>query len=550
MRALNKAQKEAAQAQLKAEQKTLRELKQVYNQARKDCQAKIAALNARKGMEPENLQTIIYQEQYQRAIMRQIDSSLQNLNTQQYETIDSFLQDSYRNGYTGVMYDLDRHGIPLAIPIDQEQVARAVRIGSKISQGMYTRLGEDVAKLKNSIRAEVSRGILNGSTWIDVAGHIANGMNNPFDKAINNAVRIARTEGHRIQQSAALDAQKAAKKAGADVVKQWDSTLDGVTRPAHQEADGQIRDVEEPFFVDGEYIMAPGDGSASNCINCRCVLLQRAKWALSEAELDVLKARAEFYGLDKTDQFEEFKEKYLQIPETETEATADVLERPVEGTSEQYRELLKGISANNIDYRPVERHDNPLSQEEIINALSGGDRTRGSCASVGLAYMGQSIGLDVLDFRDGTSRWFFSSSGNLLKLSKMPGMSAIHYGDVKGSSSCTLANNFLKTCEVGKEYYLCVGRHAAIVRRNEDGKLQYLELQSATNSGWTNFNGNPRYTLTHRFGCYSSSGHGEKLDFMLNITDSNLNNDEFRSLLGFLNTAESAQVKGHGGTIK
>jgi len=129
-------------------------------------------------------------------------------------------------------------------------------------------------------------------------------------------------------------------------------------------------------------------------------------------------------------------------------------------------------------------------------------------------------------------------------------MKGLFYGDVKGKSSCTLANNFLKQCEIGKEYYLCVGRHASIVRKNEDGVLQYLELQSATRSGWTKFNGNPRYTLTTRFGCSSSSGHGEKYDFMLNITDSDFNTDEFRSLLGYINTDEKSQVKGHGGTIK
>lgn len=39
-------------------------------------------------------------------------------------------------------------------------------------------------------------------------------------------MRITRTEGHRIQQASTLDAQRAAKKRGADVVKQWDSTLD------------------------------------------------------------------------------------------------------------------------------------------------------------------------------------------------------------------------------------------------------------------------------------------------------------------------------------
>ena len=141
-------------------------------------------------------------------------------------------------------------------------------------------------------------------------------MWNCFRKAYNNAIRIARTEGHRIQNEAALDGQHGAKKKGADIVKRWDSTLDGRTRDEHRECDGQIREIDEPFDVGGEKMQAPGvGGSAKNVCNCRCCLLQRAKWTLDEKELETLKERAEIFGLDKTDDFEQFKKKYLESVE-------------------------------------------------------------------------------------------------------------------------------------------------------------------------------------------------------------------------------------------
>lgn len=63
-------------------------------------------------------------------------------------------------------------------------------------------------------------------------------------------------------------------------------------------------------------MQAPGvGGSAKNVCNCRCCLLQRAKWTLDEKELETLKERAEIFGLDKTDDFEEFKKKYLESVE-------------------------------------------------------------------------------------------------------------------------------------------------------------------------------------------------------------------------------------------
>ena len=46
-------------------------------------------------------------------------------------------------------------------------------------------------------------------------------------------------------------------------------------RPGHAEADGQEVKIDEPFIVDGESLMYPGDvtGSASNVINCRCTVI-------------------------------------------------------------------------------------------------------------------------------------------------------------------------------------------------------------------------------------------------------------------------------------
>lgn len=309
---MNKAQKEVQQAQLNDEKKVIKLLERVYEQAKKDCEQKIRELSARTDL--ENLQSIIYQKEYQQIMVDQLDGMLRDLHTGQFTTITDYLEKSYTNGYIGVFYDLQSTGIPLVIPIQQDQVIKALKTDSKLSSDLYTRLGEDVNYLKRSIRAELSRGISSGSSWNEMALRIARGMNSPFNKAINNAIRIARTEGHRIQNEAALDGQNNAKKKGADIVKQWDATLDSRTRPEHREADGQIRELDEPFDIGGEKMQAPGvGGSAKNVCNCRCCLLQRAKWALDEKELETLKERAEFFGLDKTKEFGEFKEKYLSV---------------------------------------------------------------------------------------------------------------------------------------------------------------------------------------------------------------------------------------------
>lgn len=531
---VNKSQKEVQQAHLNAEKHLIKLLERVYGQARNDCEKKIMELSSRTDL--ENLQSIIYQKQYQEALKKQLEGILDNLQSEEFTSIADYLQKSYHNGYVGVMYDLTKQGIPLIIPINQEQVVKALQTDSKLSQGLYARLGEDVNYLKRSIRAELSRGIANGSTWNEIAGKIAKGMNSPFNKSYNRAILIARTEGHRIQQRSALDGQFAAKGKGADVLKQWDSTLDRRTRPHHRQLDGQIRELEEDFEVDGLKAQAPGHfGKPKEDCNCRCCLLQRARWALDEDELNELKERAAYFGLDKTKDFEEFKQKYLKLPKNADTITIKPQRVP--------NAISEAVEKMGVKYNQVLTHKQEVTEEEIIMSLAGGDQTSGSCASVGLAYCGQKCGFDVLDFRGGESQEFFSTKYWLDKISELSGLSVERK---TARSSVTGGNQLLKLAEKGKEYYLVSGQHAAIVRRTDEDILQYLELQSATDSGWKDFDGNPRYTLKWRFG--ESKGY-DVVSFMIDV-DSFKDCEEFQDILGYINTVGTEQRKGKHGSIK
>ncbi len=310
---MNQKQKEVLQSQINCEKEILNELKQAYEQALKDCEEKITELSNRRDM--ENLQSIIYQKRYQQVLKGQLEGVLEQLHSNEFATVSGYLSKCYEDGYIGVMYDLKGQDIPIMAPIDQRQATAAIQTDSKLSKPLYDRLGEDINILKRSVRAEVSRGIAGGAAWSEVAAKLVrNFKNTPFNKAYNNAMRIARTEGHRIQIEAADHAQHRAKEKGADVVKQWDATLDGKTRDSHRMVDGEIRELNEKF---SNGLMYPGDpsGGAAEVVNCRCALLQRAKWNVGEEELNTLKKRAEYFGLDKTKNFEEYKGKYLKAVE-------------------------------------------------------------------------------------------------------------------------------------------------------------------------------------------------------------------------------------------
>lgn len=303
---MNKRQKQVQQAFLIDEQETADRLRKVYANAEKSIDDKIQQLLARQDA---NSQTVIYQVQYQEALKKQVSGILDILQSEQFTTVSDYLERCYTNGYTGAMYDIaGQIGAPVVMAVDPEQVVRAVQTDSKISEGLYKHLEGGVKSMKRKISATISRGISTGMSY----GQMAMLLNKHSSAGMKNTMRICRTEGHRIQVQSSMDACKAAKDNGCDVVKQWDATLDKRTRKSHQRVDGEIREMDEPF---SNGLMFPGDpaGGASEVINCRCALLQRAKWALDEDELETLKERAEYYGLtaEKNSTFEDFKAKYL-----------------------------------------------------------------------------------------------------------------------------------------------------------------------------------------------------------------------------------------------
>ncbi|MBA4543985.1 hypothetical protein H1164_13935 [Thermoactinomyces daqus] len=97
-------------------------------------------------------------------------------------------------------------------------------------------------------------------------------LRNSFTFSKERAKTIARTE----MISAARAGQfYADKQSGIVVGKEWFAAHQPErTRPWHLEADGQIKQLDEPFVVNGEKLMFPGDTSlgatADNIVNCRC----------------------------------------------------------------------------------------------------------------------------------------------------------------------------------------------------------------------------------------------------------------------------------------
>jgi len=92
--------------------------------------------------------------------------------------------------------------------------------------------------------------------------------------AMYKAVRIARTEGARVMNAAALASGNQLEAQGFETQKQWVATLDSKTRVSHQGLDGQLRDLDKDFNSSISSGQAPGQmGAAADNIQCRCATI-------------------------------------------------------------------------------------------------------------------------------------------------------------------------------------------------------------------------------------------------------------------------------------
>lgn len=299
---MKKWEKEILQKQIDSEQQVIYRLQDSYKFALEGVNEKIQIL-----MNREQTQSVIYQLKYQKALQKQLEDIYSKMSKGWYSDIDSYLKDCYEDSFYSTMYSIHQEGIPAIIPLNQKEVAQMSAQsdyeGIKLSRKLYSNATETA----RVVRQEISKGIAMNSSYADIARSVAKRS----ETSLNQAFRITRTEGHRIHEEVKFKTiNKVKEDTGADIVKQWDSTVDKRTRPSHVALDGQLREVEQPFKspLNGHTAMFPGGfGIASEDIHCRCVVLQRARWALDKSELE--KAVGDLNGMTD-DQLEELAKKF------------------------------------------------------------------------------------------------------------------------------------------------------------------------------------------------------------------------------------------------
>lgn len=134
-----------------------------------------------------------------------------------------------------------------------------------------------VAKIRGvglDVATDLTASLTEGSLLGESIDALTDRVLSIFTSSESRARTIARTTVVGSSNGATHEAYGTVQDTIGPLAKEWVATSDDRTREWHVDADGQTVPYDEPFDVDGEAMMYPGDpaGSAENVVNCRCAV--------------------------------------------------------------------------------------------------------------------------------------------------------------------------------------------------------------------------------------------------------------------------------------
>jgi hypothetical protein len=133
-----------------------------------------------------------------------------------------------------------------------------------------------LVRIPDEVHAMVVAAILEGAQRAESTEQIANRVDDILtftgsENWTSRARTIAITESTRHRNSSLLAHGLLSERNGhQDISKQWDTTMDNKERPAHHDANNQVRPLDQPFIVADVPMMYPGDPLAPPDLVCGC----------------------------------------------------------------------------------------------------------------------------------------------------------------------------------------------------------------------------------------------------------------------------------------
>ena len=218
---------------------------------------------------------------YYRAMLRGIDEKINEYRGKMNKSVNASQEVAFKSGENLVPEIMKGAGYTYVFgKLSDELIVTAKELSVDYIKDMTSEMRKDIAR-------RLRQGLLKGENNYDVARGIDEiiGTSKRFGY-LNRADIIARMEINRAYDTARQAKDEESAKILPGLKNQWKTGFNprpyqnGKIYPSkakwnHEEVDGQVRTVGEPFLVSGEELMRPRDpnGSAENICGCNCVLI-------------------------------------------------------------------------------------------------------------------------------------------------------------------------------------------------------------------------------------------------------------------------------------
>lgn len=242
---------------------------------------------------------ILQRHGYYGRFLEEVEQKINDISPAVRQTIRITVEQNYEYTYNGMLECVKKAvtdpavttGLKACTP---EVIRKAVENPvSKLT--LNDRLERHRKDIIYDIKQNISVGLMNGDRYSTMANRIKQSVEEDYKKAI----RIARTETHRVREAGNLDAALSVDNAlkesgtGLQMMKTWRTMQDERVRPAkakgrnrkydHRKMEGITIQMDKEFTLpSGAKTMSPGQsGIAGEDINCRCYL----SYGLQKVEL-------------------------------------------------------------------------------------------------------------------------------------------------------------------------------------------------------------------------------------------------------------------------
>ena len=264
-----------------------KEIRKLYKNILKEMQEFLGVKYAQLSKDGTLTYAMLQQQGDYARFLEEVVAKLDGLTIEETKIMNSLIRETYENSYKGMVDAVTTAKKAQDIPQALREEMRGLKnvTPQVVKQAVENPIAgltlKDTLEKKRQeiiydIKREIGVGLVQGDRYTTMAKRISKSLDGDYKKA----VRVVRTEVHRVREGGLNDAANeindtlVKNNSSVFMVKEWCTMEDKRVRDTHTDMNGKIVKANEKFELpSGATTSCPGNsGVASEDIHCRCFL--------------------------------------------------------------------------------------------------------------------------------------------------------------------------------------------------------------------------------------------------------------------------------------